>query len=100
MLESAPCAVPVVAFDVGGVPEIARHELNARLVSVGDVEGLRNGIRFFQKNRDSRAGFGRAGREIAVGEFSLDKQAGRWTDYLSRLAGLTKQTRRGELQTS
>jgi glycosyltransferase involved in cell wall biosynthesis len=43
-LESLACGVPVVAFNVGGVPEIIRHGIEGSLVPPGDVQGLRSAI--------------------------------------------------------
>src|SRR6185436_12932691 len=40
MLEAAACGLPIVAFNVGGVTDISRHNVNALLVPPGDTDGL------------------------------------------------------------
>jgi glycosyltransferase involved in cell wall biosynthesis len=43
--EALLCGTPVVAFDVGGLPEQVVHGTNGLLVEAGDVDALRDAIR-------------------------------------------------------
>ena len=86
MLEAAACAVPIVAFDVGGVPDICHHNRNALLVPPGDTEQLIRAAEYFVHDSGARERFGREGRLIAVNDFSLERQAGNWTRYLREIA--------------
>lgn len=85
--EAAACGIPIVAFAVGGVPEIARHDRNARLVAPGDVGAMIEEIRGFSRDRERGARFGRAGRELVEQEFTLRAQGERWMRYLAAAAG-------------
>ncbi len=85
-MEAAACGIPSVAFRVGGIPEVARHGSNARLVDGFSAAGLIEGIEFLRQNPQARAAFGRSGRSLAVAEFSLEAQGKRWTEYLCGLA--------------
>lgn len=86
MLEAAACELPIVAFDAGGATDIARHGTNALVVPPGDVEQLFQAVQFFITDPRARQEFGAAGRQIAVTDFSLERQAQAWTTYLKGLA--------------
>jgi glycosyltransferase involved in cell wall biosynthesis len=70
LLEAAACGRPLIASDVPGCREIARHHINALLVPVDEPEALANAIVTLMNDSDMRARFGRASREIVVSEFS------------------------------
>jgi glycosyltransferase involved in cell wall biosynthesis len=86
LCEAAACGLPIVAFNVGGVPEIAQHNVNARLADQISAEALIEEIQFFQQNPEQRREFGQAGRAIVEAEFTLRRQGERWMDYLRSLA--------------
>ena len=84
--EAASCCLPVAAFDVGGISEVARHEVNARLASDISATGLLEAIKFFMENPNKCDEFGRAGRSMVESEFTLRKQGERWMEYLKSVA--------------
>jgi hypothetical protein len=86
ILEAAACGLPIVAFAAGGVTDIARDGINARVVSVSDTQQLIKATEVFVHDSAARARFGNEGRRIAVNEFSLARQAENWTHYLKGLA--------------
>jgi glycosyltransferase involved in cell wall biosynthesis len=86
MLEGAACGLPIVAFDAGGVSDIARQGLNVLLAPVGNTEELIKATEVFVNDAPARERFGNEGRRIAVNEFSLARQAENWTRYLTDLA--------------
>jgi glycosyltransferase involved in cell wall biosynthesis len=85
--EAAACSVPIVAFNVGGVPEIARHNINARLVTEISAESLVAEIEYLMEQPDLCHELGNAGRELVIDEFTLSRQAKRWMSYLAIIAG-------------
>ena len=85
LLEAAACAVPVVALQVGGVPEVARHGRNAVLVPELTAGAMISALDPLLRDRDRRAQLGRNGRHMVEAEFSLEAQLRRWEDYLGRL---------------
>src|SRR6185503_7611948 len=86
MLEAAACGLPIVAFNVGGVTDISRHNVNALLVPPGDTDGLVKATQVFVHDAAARERFGSEGRKIAVNEFSLARQTRNWTSYLTGIA--------------
>ena len=70
LLEAAASARAIVATDVPGCREIVRQEVNGLLVPPRSSEPLARAIRVLLQSSGLRARFGRAGREIALSEFS------------------------------
>jgi glycosyltransferase involved in cell wall biosynthesis len=85
LCEAAACGLPIVTFGVGGGPEVARHGLNARVVDEFNVPKFLEAIKYFMKNPNQRAESGWAGRALVETEFSLRRQAERWSQYLRDL---------------
>jgi len=70
LLEAAACARPLIATDVPGCRDIARHNLNALLVPLGNVEALAKAIECLAADVDLRRRFGQASRKLVEEEFS------------------------------
>jgi glycosyltransferase involved in cell wall biosynthesis len=70
LLEAAACARPLIATDVPGCRDIARQDLNAFLVPLGDVEALARAIERLAADADLRRRFGQASRKLVEQEFS------------------------------
>ena len=85
LLEAAACGRPLIATDVPGCREIARHGINALLVPADDAEALAQAIDTLRKDPDLRARFGSASREIAVTEYSSARIGQEITALYSRL---------------
>lgn len=83
--EAAACARPSVAFALGGIPEVAQHNCNARLAKEVSAGALLQEIKFFQENPQKCQEFGQAGRKMVEEQFTLQSQGKRWMNYLQRL---------------
>jgi glycosyltransferase involved in cell wall biosynthesis len=70
LLEAAACGRPLIASDVPGCREIARHGINAVLIPPDEPEALAHAIATLINDRDMRIRFGRASRQIVMAEFS------------------------------
>ena len=68
--EAFACGKPVVAADVGGVPEIVRHKENGLLVRQGDIDSMAEAIHFLYKNHDLRLKYGHNGCLLVSSSFS------------------------------
>ena len=80
LLEALAVGLPVVATRVGGNPEIVEEGLCGYLFSPQDVPGLASFLRTLLRDSRLRAEFGRAARETALRNFSLEAMAQRYRD--------------------
>jgi len=72
ILESLACETPVIASNVGGIPEIITNYKNGILVPPGNDVKLGEAIRFLLSDEDTRRRFGKQGRKTVVEKFSFD----------------------------
>ena len=72
-LEAAACGCPTAAFDVGGVPEIARPGLSGLLAESITAEALADTIRTLYKDRAMRKRLSASARLMVETEFSLQR---------------------------
>lgn len=63
----------VIASNVGGIPEVVRHEINGLLFPTGDLLSLANAIRRLLDDTPLRRRLADAGHATAQAELSLDK---------------------------
>ena len=85
VLEAMAAGLPVVATRVGGVPEMVVPGLTGWLVPPGDAPALAAALSQVLGDRDTRRAMGRAGRERALQDFSLEVMTRRYEDLLDRL---------------
>lgn len=84
LMEAAACGVPSVAIARGGIPDIARHEVNAILVDREAPEVLAAAVLDLLADRFLRERLGVGGRRLVEAEFTLEAQAKRWQEWLAR----------------
>ncbi|CAD5244895.1 glycosyltransferase family 4 protein [Thermococcus camini] len=73
ILEAMAAGVPVVATDVGGIPEIIRNSESGLLVSPGNELELRNAIQKLLLDEELRRWFGSNGRRAVEERYSWKK---------------------------
>ena len=73
VLEAMAEGLPVVATDVGGIPELVENEGTGYLIEPKDVDALRNALRKLATSSELRSQLGRAGRLRVQAEFSVEK---------------------------
>ena len=71
-LEALSCKVPVIATDVGGLPEVVIDGENGFLFPVGDVDSMAAAAVKLLRNDDLRRRFGESGRRLALEQFNQD----------------------------
>jgi glycosyltransferase involved in cell wall biosynthesis len=71
-LEALACATPVVATNVGGIPEVVRNGEHGILVPPNDAEKLAEAIEYLLNNKDVRRKFGKNGRRWVAENFSSE----------------------------
>lgn len=87
LIEAAACARPLVATDVPGCREIARHGTNGLLVPPRDARALADALEALLTDAALRARMGAAGRTIVLEEFTTAEVADRTLRVYRDLAG-------------
>ena len=85
ILESMAAGKPVIAYRVGGNPELVRQGQTGLLVSVNDEEALAHGLDSLLANPSMREAWGRKARELALEKFSTDNVRSRYEEIYSNL---------------
>lgn len=75
ILEAMAAGLPVVATNVGGVPECVLQNQTGVLVPAGDSNALAEALVGLLRDEDLRRRLGRAGRERVLRHFSVESQA-------------------------
>ncbi len=70
VLEAMAMGKPVVAYAVGGIPELVSQGKNGYLVPPGAISELRHAVEQLASNGELRQKMGQAGRRIAQERFS------------------------------
>ena len=72
IMDAMATGIPVVASDVGGIPEIVENGANGLLVSAKEPSLLAEAILRLLKNREEAAKFASAGRKTVEEKFTVD----------------------------
>lgn len=75
VLESMSCGTPVVAFNVGGVPEMVSDGVTGHLVEPFDIRQMGDKIVSLSLDPDKRRSMGNACRKRVISDYALDVQA-------------------------
>lgn len=81
LLEASACGVPLLASDVGGIPEVVEDGVNGFLFKAGDVKELAQKIRILVGDPKMRRKMGRESRRIAAKKFNWDMIAKKTLEY-------------------
>jgi hypothetical protein len=87
LLEAMSCGTPVVAFDVGGVPDVLEDHVTGRLVPAGDAARLAEAILDGLRDEGARRKMGEACRRTIEINHAMDVQARRYLDLYRDLLG-------------
>jgi glycosyltransferase involved in cell wall biosynthesis len=80
VIEGMAHSLPVIASDIGGLPELVQTGVDGILVPPGDPARLAEAVRQLAADPDQAAELGRRGRELVESRFRLE----RMTDELER----------------
>ena len=86
-LEALASGVPVVAYEVGGVPEVVRNGETGRLTPIGDIDAMAQAAIELLADDNAHAAVCRAARADAVKRFTTDAAVERYEAYYRRLLG-------------
>ncbi len=85
VLEAMSCGTPVIAFQVGGVPDMVTDGVTGRLVRAFDVEQMSEAIVSLALNPDQRSSMGEACRETVLKNYPLPVQAENYLNLYENL---------------
>lgn len=77
IMEASIAGLPIVATNVGGIPEAAREGINALLSDSEDYVSIAENLQKLIIDPARRAEMGRKGREFALQDFAIECQAAR-----------------------
>jgi len=83
--ESMACGTPSVAFKVGGIPDLVRPGQTGYLAEPDNVEDFCHGIIQLLEDQSLRDYMSHQCRAIAIQEYSLKLQAGRYIDLYKKV---------------
>jgi glycosyltransferase involved in cell wall biosynthesis len=86
IIEAMAVGLPVVASDVGGIPEVVVHGETGILVPPGDSAALADASIALLQDPAARRAMGRAGRQRVLREFAPEGQVARIESVLARVA--------------
>ena len=86
-LEALACGLPVVAFDIGGIPDMVRNNCTGVLVEPGNSRALGAAIGELLIDQNRRRQMSVNCRRIAVEEYGMDVQARRYEELYTSLLG-------------
>lgn len=85
IIEYCSKSLPVICTNVGGNPELIKHDINGFLYEVGDVEALANYIVRLVKNKNLRVELGKNGFKYVKENFSISKYIKQHENIYERL---------------
>ena len=85
ILEALASGVPVIASNVGGIPEVITDELNGLLVKPRDSDSLAKAIKTLINSPELRQKLSAAGKKIVMGNFSLQNTGKKILDFFFSL---------------
>jgi len=87
VMESLACGTPVVAFDIGGMPDMIDHQANGYLATPFKSDDLADGITWVIENEDRHSKLSHQARQTVVERYALKKVA---NQYLSLYQDILK----------
>ena len=87
VVESLACGIPVVAFDVGGMPDMLDHKINGYLAKPFDTSDLATGINWVLSDENRHKELCIKAREKAMTCFDIKKVARQYAELYGVIIG-------------
>ena len=83
ILEAMAAGKPIVATEIGGVPEAVQNDTTGILVPVGDAQAFAAALVRLAGDPELAARMGQAGRELYRTHFSFERMIDEYADVLN-----------------
>lgn len=80
VMESMACGTPVVAFNIGGMPDLIEHMTTGYLASPFEVANLASGIKWVIESKDRHRMLSQAARKSVLEKYTLEKVSSQYID--------------------
>jgi N-acetyl-alpha-D-glucosaminyl L-malate synthase BshA len=84
-LEAMACGAPVVASNVGGLPEVIEHGTTGYMFDIGDIDGMAEAGLRIMGDDDHWRSLSDAGREVAEERFAAELVVPQYERYYERV---------------
>jgi glycosyltransferase involved in cell wall biosynthesis len=78
VMESLACGTPVVAFGIGGMPDMIDHQKNGYLAKPFEFSDLANGIMWVLEDKNRQEALSSCARETVIERYTLKSVANRY----------------------
>lgn len=78
VMESLACGTPVVAFNIGGMPDMITHQENGYLATPFEADDLANGMMWVLEDERRHDMLSRRARQVVVERYAMDTVASRY----------------------
>ena len=85
VVEAMSCGLPVVGFNIGGIPDMVEHKKTGYLVEPKNTEDLINGINWVLSSQSNIDDMARTCRKKAEREYASKVQADRYIELFNRI---------------
>ena len=85
VVEAMSCGLPVVGFNVGGIPDMIEHKKTGYLVTPKDTKGLIEGINWVLASQSNRNDMARTCRKKAERNYSSKVQTDKYIELFNRI---------------
>lgn len=79
VLEAMAVGLPVLTTDVGGITEVVRDGVTARVVAPRDVAGLAGGMRWMLENPAARTEMAARGKALIHAQYGHERMVERYS---------------------
>ena len=84
-LEAQSCGLPVVGFNIGGIPDILIHKKTGWISAAFELVDFSEGIRWILKEDGLAKNLGSAGRKNVIEKFSSEKVAQQYYELYQQI---------------
>jgi len=87
LLEAMSCGLPIIASDVGGIPELVEDNVNGILFPVGDIVSLTSAINVMCMDKDMRLKYSNNNRAKILDKFTWEHICAQYLEHCADVSG-------------